>query len=83
MAGSFLFGGMEVRTSHIVKPIRVPVRKHKLRRNQKRSYHARIQKKWNKRFGTFMSAQAIVMNGVIFVHPQDFDRVCQAIRKGV
>lgn len=30
----------------------VPVRKHKKRKNQSNAYHARIQKKWRKRFGT-------------------------------
>lgn len=31
---------------------RVPVKLHKKRRHQKEAYHKRIQKKWNKRYGT-------------------------------
>ncbi len=37
-----------------------PARPHKKRRNQSDSYHARIQKKWNRRFG-FVKAPAAFM----------------------
>lgn len=40
----------------------VPVRPHKKRRNQSATYHARIQKKWVKRFGMKKEQYAIVMN---------------------
>lgn len=40
----------------------VPVRPHKRRRNQSATYHARIQKKWVKRFGTKREQYAIVMD---------------------
>lgn len=43
----------------------VPVREHKKRRNQSAAYHARIQKKWNKRFGLKKSACALVLDGKI------------------
>ena len=38
----------------IVHPLagnEAPARQHKKRRNQSASYHARVQKKWTKRFG--------------------------------
>lgn len=40
----------------------VPVRPHKRRRNQSATYHARIQKKWVKRFGMKKEQYAIVMD---------------------
>ena len=42
--------------------MRVPIRKHKKRRNQTLRYHARIQKKWTKRFGLKTERVAIVFN---------------------
>lgn len=40
----------------------VPVRPHKKRRNQSATYHARIQKKWVKRFGTKKEQYAALMD---------------------
>lgn len=40
----------------------VPNRKHKKTRHQTEAYHKRIQKKWNKRFGTREQWHALVMD---------------------
>lgn len=40
----------------------VPVRPHKKRRNQSATYHARIQKKWVKRFGTKKEQCAVLID---------------------
>lgn len=57
----------------------VPNREHKRRRGQSASYHARVQKKWNKRFGMRRQPAAFVINGDalgmpmlngLFVHPE-------------
>ena len=41
----------------------VPNKKHKKRSNQSARYHARIQKKWIKRFGTHKEKYALMING--------------------
>lgn len=41
----------------------VPVRQHRKRRNQSATYHARIQKKWTKRWGTKEVPCAYQING--------------------
>ena len=40
----------------------VPARVHKRRRSQSASYHARVQKKWLKRWGTRVERYALIMN---------------------
>jgi hypothetical protein len=40
----------------------VPVRRHRKRRNQTAQYHARVQKKWVKRFGQKKVPSAFVMD---------------------
>jgi hypothetical protein len=44
----------------------VPARQHKKRSNQTPAYHARIQKKWTKRFGTKQVPCAYQLNGKQF-----------------
>lgn len=51
--------GLEVIKSELVPSI--PVRRHRRRSWMRESYHRRIQKKWNKRFG--------VTQGAVFVDP--------------
>ncbi len=54
----------------------VSVRQHKKRRNQKESYHRRIQKKWTKRYGTKTEKVAYLISGSVFgremivMHPE-------------
>lgn len=52
--------GMQVRVSQALEGMRMPVRRHKKRRNQSVAYHRRIQKKWTKRWGT--APVAVLMN---------------------
>lgn len=61
-ADSFRFG-MSVQTSHWAETI-TPNKVHKHRRGQTKAYHARIQKKWTKRFGVKHSPCAYVINDV-------------------
>jgi hypothetical protein len=58
-----------------------PVRRHKKRRNQSDRYHERIQKKWNKRFGTKLERFAIIFDPIavgllggrqIALHPEHY-----------
>lgn len=50
LGGDLLRGSVKVVESQYAVR-KVPVRQHKKRRNQSATYHARIQKKWVKRFG--------------------------------
>lgn len=56
------FGGLRVVESPLAVQT-VPVRAHKKRRNQTEAYHARVQKKWTKRFGTKQVACAYRIDG--------------------
>ena len=60
-----VFGGMRVIESPMAAML-VPVRKHKKRSSQSSTYHARIQKKWIKRFGKKEVACAFMLNGGVF-----------------
>lgn len=66
-------------TVHPLATMTEPNRKHKRRRWMSESYHRRIQKKWDKRFGThqepcafFISPGAVGMSGrdTLYVHPE-------------
>lgn len=61
LGNSFAFGlGMGVHQSPLaVRP--APNRVHKHRRGQTKAYHARIQKKWTKRFGTHQEPCAYIV----------------------
>lgn len=66
-----------------------PIRQHKHRRNQTEAYHARIQKKWTKRFGTGQVPCAYVIDNNAFrinkfnygktliVHPSHYERLAK------
>ena len=54
--------GIPVRTTPINLEREVPVRLHRKRRNQSAKYHARIQKKWVKRFGTKKEQYAVLID---------------------
>ena len=45
----------------------VPKRVHKKRRCQSLKYHLRVQKKWDKRFGTKAEDHAYIVNNMMFV----------------
>lgn len=40
----------------------VPIKTHKKRRNQSIAYHLRVQKKWQKRYGTRTERYALMVN---------------------
>lgn len=54
--------GMPIHISPFDLVRNVPVRKHRFRRNQSPAYHARIQKKWIKRYGTKPERYAVIAN---------------------
>lgn len=54
-----------------------PNRRHKHRRNQTKAYHARIQKKWNKRFGKHEAPGIWRAMGVTYVHPTIMQKLRQ------
>lgn len=56
------FLGIPVRVSSLDFKRDVPNKKHKKRSNQSAAYHARIQKKWIKRFGTHVENYALIVN---------------------
>jgi hypothetical protein len=59
--------GMQVMVSKALEGMRWPVRVHRKRRWMSESYHRRIQKKWNKRFGT--APAAVLMNRDALLSP--------------
>jgi hypothetical protein len=61
-------GGIEVRESINACQTK-PARAHKRRRNQTASYHARIQKKWNKRFGMVKKPAAFMIDTSLLLLP--------------
>ena len=62
------FSGVEVQPS-IHAYSTNPARPHKRRRNQTASYHARIQKKWNKRFGVVKKPAAFMIDTSLILLP--------------
>ena len=66
-------GGIEVRESINACQTK-PARAHKRRRNQTASYHARIQKKWNKRFGIVKKPAAFMIDTSLLLMPFSGDR---------
>lgn len=78
---SEVFAGIRIVESPLCE-MRVPVRKHKHRRGQSPAYHARIQKKWTKRFGMKLERVALIFNPssdggwigqeFIALHPKDY-----------
>lgn len=68
-----MFGGIRVLASQALPKVSVvPVRAHKLN-PRKVAYHTRIQKKWNKRFGTREDLYFVMAQGVIFAHPDNIE----------
>ena len=47
---------------HPLATTEAPARQHKKRRNQSASYHARVQKKWTKRFGKKLVPGAVLFS---------------------
>jgi len=63
------FSGVRIIESpHMQKYTTEPARKHKEHPKRKK-YHLRVQKKWNKRFGTVQNPMFIATMGAIFAHP--------------
>ena len=58
----FNWFGIPIRVTPMNLERDVPVRPHKKRRNQSATYHARIQKKWVKRFGTKKEQYAVLID---------------------
>ena len=67
----------------VVNPLacikKVPVRKHNRRHNQSLKYHIRIQKKWDKRFGTKQEDHAFIMADTMVLSPAAYAKLKEAI----
>lgn len=69
--------------AHPLATTEAPVRQHKKRRNQSANYHARVQKKWTKRFGKKLVPGAVLFNErviggtqpVLYVHPDLMEKL--------
>jgi len=60
--------GYQVVISNLIPKGQEPIRKHKGRRWDKRgTYHRRIQKKWNKRFGYSQTEQFLISGDRIYM----------------
>lgn len=76
-----LFNGLKVITSHgALEATDEPMRKHVTGPWQKPSYHARIQKKWNKRWGFIHKPCYYLANGVVICHPALYSNLIAAIK---
>lgn len=61
------FAGLPVRVfEHPLCNRIVPNKVHKRRRGQSAAYHRRVQKKWNKRYGTHEEQVAFFINSSLF-----------------
>jgi len=48
-------------------------RVHRRRKWMRKSYHARIQKKWDKRFGFIYTRPVVELYGAIYAHPKTIE----------
>lgn len=68
--------GMRLHISHHLPKTLVHRRPHKQPRWDVRgAYHRRIQKKWDKRHGTYEKDQVVVVAGNVFVSPAAYARI--------
>ncbi|MCP5244892.1 MAG: hypothetical protein H6937_02530 [Burkholderiales bacterium] len=79
---SNLFGIKILRDTNCTRETKTPVRKHNKKSNI--SYHKRIQKKWNKRYGFEHEYTAVKFNDgqsdVIICHPAIYNEIIKNIR---
>ena len=69
--------------AHPLVTTEAPVRRHKKRRSHSENYHARVQKKWTKRFGKKRVPGAVLFNErviggtqqVLYVHPDLMEKL--------
>lgn len=77
------FSAMSVRASPLATDTK-PIKQHKYRRGQTQAYHARIQKKWTKRYGTKQVPCAYVIDNsvwggrgkTLYAHSSLVDQLC-------
>jgi len=67
-------GGIPVILSPYAEAL-VPARKHEIKSWMRESYHRRIQKKWNKRFGTTLEPVMLRTEKGLIVHPLIWEQV--------
>lgn len=65
-AGPTLWG-IQVKLNRLLDDMEWPVRRHRKRKWMSEAYHRRIQKKWNKRFGT--GPVAVLLNSDVYLNP--------------
>lgn len=63
-----LIGGVRVYSTPLAMTA-VPRRKHIKSRSMSESYHRRVQKKWNKRYGLDYEPGAFMTADAVFAHP--------------
>jgi acetoin utilization deacetylase AcuC-like enzyme len=78
---SVLFGGLKI----VKSPMAVSKQRnkaHKLNPKRKNSYHLRIQKKWDKKFGFTMVPGMFMLKaeGILVVHPAAYENLMAALK---
>lgn len=83
------FGDIKVRASTALPKVSVvPAKVHKLNRryvprhDRYKTYHDRIQKKWNKRFGTRDELFFVGMMDTIYTHPDNVEILKRKVKDG-
>lgn len=77
---SVLFGGLKI----VKSPTAVSKQRnkaHKLNPKRKNSYHLRIQKKWDKKFGSEYKPGMFLLGFDLAVHPEVFDKLMHEVKK--
>lgn len=80
------FGGVPVISSPLAVA-RVSNRVHRQRRGQSAAYHARVQKKWDKRFGfsdkpqVYATLDPIIGRTVIIMHSSLYERLKEELKR--
>lgn len=78
---SSLYSGIRIFQSTLcVEKTKSPLRKHEKKRWMTDSYHRRVQKKWNKRYGFVMKPVMYQTPDGIFCHPVQYARIREALK---
>lgn len=72
------FNGMMVSQSHLAMT-ETPVKEHVKTRSMSDTYHKRVQKKWNKRYGMKYVPGAFQVGNRVIVHPSFYEQLKEYI----
>ena len=78
MLNDLLYGGIRVISSPFAM-VAEPIKKHTKTRSMSESYHARVQKKWTKRYGTKQVPGAYMTPMGLVAHPVVLEAMKRAI----